>query len=113
MIAPFWFGDYANKGPRPKDVMLVVAKGPFFIQINGGKWVLLPFFAPVSCSQHLPLNTLALVCFVLEGNGLFTNLCRDSFFKPTFAVRALMFFSISSSLQPDPLLRAVPRLRSI
>lgn len=37
MIAPFWFGDYANKGPRPKDVMLVVAKGPFFIQINGGK----------------------------------------------------------------------------
>lgn len=48
MIAPFWFGDYANKGPRPKDVMLVVAKGPFFIQINGGKWVLLPFFAPVS-----------------------------------------------------------------
>jgi hypothetical protein len=77
------------------------------------KWVLLPFFAPVSCSQHLPLNTLALVCFVLEGNGLFTNLCRDSFYKPTFAVRALMFFSISSSLQPDPLLRAVPRLRSI
>ena len=108
MIAPFWFGDYANKGPRPKDVMLVVAKGPFFIQINGGKWVLLPFFAPVSCSQHLPLNTLALVCFVLEGNGLFTIAISCPGLK-----RALMFFSISSSLQPDPLLRAVPRLRSI
>ena len=93
--------------------MLVVAKGPFFIQINGGKMGAFAIFAPVSCSQHLPLNTLALVCFVLEGNGLFTNLCRDSFYKPTFAVRALMFFSISSSLQPDLLLRAVPRLRSI
>ena len=92
MIAPFWFGDYANKGPRPKDVMLVVAKGPFSFKSMAEKWVLLPFFAPVSCSQHLPLNTLALVCFVLEGNGLFTNLCRDSFYKPTFCRKGFDVF---------------------
>ena len=63
MIAPFWFGDYANKGPRPKDVMLVVAKGPFFIKINGGKMGAFAIFCscivlPAPTSQHVGFSLL-------------------------------------------------------
>ena len=72
-----WFGIMQISGPRPKDVMLVVAKGPFFIQINGRKWVLFCHFCscillPAPTSQHVGFSLSS----YLKGTG----------FLPIFAV---------------------------